>query len=96
MTKLILIKTLKYYDVPQILVAADATGTNYLCTLYQNDTESGYHYFAVQTRKAELTEEERDEVVTNCDHLQSLKFRPTLPYAFTEQGIGMLSVAFSL
>ena len=51
---------------------------------------------SVQTRKAELTEEERDEVVTNCDHLQSLKFRPTLPYAFTEQGIGMLSVAFSL
>ena len=39
----------------------------------------------------ELTEEERDEVVANCDHLQSLKFRPTLPYAFTEQGIGQLS-----
>ncbi|MBO7115881.1 MAG: hypothetical protein J6V87_02400 [Prevotella sp.] len=32
-----------------------------------------------------------DEVVANCDHLQSLKFRPTLPYAFTEQGIGQLS-----
>ena len=28
MTKQILIKTLEYYDVPQILVAADATGTN--------------------------------------------------------------------
>ena len=39
----------------------------------------------------ELTEKERDEVVANCDHLQSLKFRPTLPYAFTEQGIGQLS-----
>ena len=39
----------------------------------------------------ELTEEERDEVVANCDHLQSLKYRPTLPYAFTEQGIGQLS-----
>jgi hypothetical protein len=39
----------------------------------------------------ELTKEERDEVVANCDHLQSLKFRPTLPYAFTEQGIGQLS-----
>ena len=39
----------------------------------------------------ELTEEERDEVVTNCDHLRSLKYRPTLPYAFTEQGIGQLS-----
>lgn len=35
--------------------------------------------------------EERDEVVANCDHLQSLKFRPTLPFAFTEQGIGQLS-----
>jgi len=39
----------------------------------------------------ELTVEERDEVVANCDHLQSLKFRPTLPFAFTEQGIGQLS-----
>ena len=34
---------------------------------------------------------ERDEVVANCDHLQSLKFRPTLPFAITEQGIGQLS-----
>ena len=39
----------------------------------------------------ELTKEEVGEVVANCDHLQSLKFRPTLPYAFTEQGIGQLS-----
>lgn len=39
----------------------------------------------------ELTVKERDEVVANCDHLQSLKFRPTLPFAFTEQGIGQLS-----
>ena len=34
-----------------------------------------------------LTKEELSEVVTNCDHLKSLKFRPTLPYAFTEQGV---------
>ena len=54
MTKLILIKTLEYYDVPQILVAADATGTNYLCTLFQNDTESGYHYLAVQISESRL------------------------------------------
>ena len=32
-----------------------------------------------------------NEVVANYDHLQSLKFRPTLPYAFTEQVIGQLS-----
>ena len=39
----------------------------------------------------ELTKEEVSEVVANCDHLQSLKYRPTLPYAYTEQGIGQLS-----
>ena len=48
MKELILIKTLEYYDVPQILVAADATGTNYLCTLYKNDAEDGYLYLGVQ------------------------------------------------
>lgn len=39
----------------------------------------------------QLTKEERDEVVTNCDHLRSLKYYPSLPFAFTEQGIGQLS-----
>ncbi len=39
----------------------------------------------------QLTLEERDEVIANCDNLQSLKFYPSLPYAFTEQGIGQLS-----
>jgi hypothetical protein len=33
-----------------------------------------------------LTTEEKREVVTNCDHLQRLKFSPALPYAFTEYG----------
>ena len=51
---LTLIKTLEYYDVPQIMVAADATGTNYLCTLYQNDTESGYLYLGVQISEPRL------------------------------------------
>ena len=48
MRPLTLINTLEYYDVPQILMAADATGTNYLCTLYKNDAESGYLYLGVQ------------------------------------------------
>ncbi len=34
----------------------------------------------------QLTKEEKTEVVTNCDHLQTLKFSPVLPYAFTEHG----------
>jgi len=34
----------------------------------------------------QLTKAERDEVVTNCDHLRNLKFSPTRPWAFTEHG----------
>ena len=34
-----------------------------------------------------LTPEEKTEVVTNCDHLVRLKFSPTPPYAFAEQGV---------
>ena len=39
----------------------------------------------------QLTENEKKEVIANCDHLKNLKFSPQLPYAFTEQGIAMLS-----
>jgi hypothetical protein len=42
-----------------------------------------------------LTKDEFTEVVTNCDHLQNLKFRPTLPYAFTEQGVAMLAAVLN-
>ena len=34
----------------------------------------------------QLTDAEKTEVVTNCDHLAKLKFSKTLPYAFTEHG----------
>ena len=34
----------------------------------------------------QLTDEEKQEVVTNCDHLARLKFSKTRPYAFTEHG----------
>ena len=38
-----------------------------------------------------LTKQERDEVITICDNLQTLKFSPSLPQAFTENGVAMLS-----
>ena len=38
-----------------------------------------------------LTDEEKTEVIANCDHLKNLKFSPHAPYAFTEQGVAMLS-----
>jgi len=42
-----------------------------------------------------LTRKEFAEVVANCDHLQSLKYRSTLPYAFTEQGVAMLAAVLN-
>ena len=39
----------------------------------------------------QLTKEEVDKVVANCDHLLSIKYSPTLPYVFTEQGVAMLA-----
>lgn len=39
----------------------------------------------------QLTDDEREEVVANCDHLKELKFSPHKTFCFTEQGVAMLS-----
>ena len=39
----------------------------------------------------QLTESEKNELVTNCDRFKSLKHSSVNPYAFTEQGVAMLS-----
>jgi hypothetical protein len=36
-----------------------------------------------------LTEEEKDELVTNCDRFRPLKHSSATPYAFTEQGVAI-------
>jgi len=38
-----------------------------------------------------LTIQEKDELVTNCDRFSKLKHSSASPYAFTEQGVAMLS-----
>jgi len=38
-----------------------------------------------------LTKGEKTQLVTNCDRFESLKHSSTMPYAFTEQGVAMLS-----
>ena len=53
MRPLTLIDTLEFYDVPQILTATDATGTNYLCTLFYQST-GGYQYLGVQISEPRL------------------------------------------
>jgi len=39
----------------------------------------------------QLTRAEKDELVAICDRFNSMKHSTVLPYAFTEQGIAMLS-----
>ena len=39
----------------------------------------------------QLSETEWKELITNCDNLGSVKFSPATPFAFTEQGVAMLS-----
>ena len=39
----------------------------------------------------QLYETEWKELITNCDNLGSVKFSPATPFAFTEQGVAMLS-----
>lgn len=39
----------------------------------------------------QLTKPEKDELVAICDRFNSMKHSTVLPYAFTEQGIAMLS-----
>jgi phage regulator Rha-like protein len=39
----------------------------------------------------QLTQEEKEEVVANCDHLKNLKYSPNLPFVFTEHGAVMLA-----
>jgi len=39
----------------------------------------------------QLNRTERDEVITICDDLEPLKYARTMPFAFTEHGVAMLS-----
>ncbi len=39
----------------------------------------------------QLTKEEKEQLVTNCDRLQNLKHSSVSPMVFTEQGVAMLS-----
>ena len=41
--------------------------------------------------KFQLTQDEKNELVTNCDRFKKLKHSSALPHAFTEQGVAMIS-----
>lgn len=75
----------------QVLIDQDVAKLYYVTTKRLNQQANRNSERFPSSFRFTLTEAERDEVVANCNHLESLKYRPTLPYAFTEQGIGQLS-----
>lgn len=52
MIKLTHKQTLEFYDVPQVFVATDIMGVNYLCVLYAED--NGYEYLGVRISQIRL------------------------------------------
>lgn len=52
MIKLTHKQTLEFYDVPQIFVATDVLGVDYLCVLYSQD--NGYEYLGVRISQIKL------------------------------------------
>lgn len=54
MRQLTLNQVFEYYDVPQVMMATDATGTRYLCTLFGNSEIDGYQYIGVQISEPRL------------------------------------------
>ena len=75
----------------QVLIDQDVAKLYYVTTKRLNQQANRNSERFPSGFRFTLTEAERDEVVANCNHLASLKYRPTLPYAFTEQGIAQLS-----
>lgn len=68
-----------------------------LATMYQVETKvlnqavkRNGNRFPVSFR-FQLTDIEKNELVTNCDRFKSMKHSSVNPYVFTEQGIAMLS-----
>ena len=43
----------------------------------------------------DLTQKEKSEVITNCDHLARLKYAKALPFAFTEHGAIMAATVLN-
>ena len=75
----------------QVMLAPD------LADLYQVETRVFNQSVKRNTKRFpdnfrfQLTKDELDEVITNCDNPDRLRFSPQAPFAFTEQGIAMLS-----
>ena len=70
----------------QVMIDRDLAETKVLNQAVKRNIERFPELFRFQ-----LTDSEKNELVTNCDRFENLKHSSNNPYAFTEQGVAMLS-----
>jgi len=70
----------------KVILAADLAGLYGVTTKRLNEQVKRNRERFPEDFLFQLTTEEKNELVANCDHLSNLKFSPKLPYAFTEHG----------
>ena len=70
----------------KVILAADLAGLYSVTTKRLNEQVKRNRERFPEDFMFQLTAEEKNEVVANCDHLSNLKFSSALPYAFTEHG----------
>ena len=75
----------------QVMLAHDLADIYQVSTSVFNQAVKRNEERFPQNFRFQLTKAELDEVITICDNPDRLRFSPSLPYAFTEQGIAMLS-----
>ncbi len=70
----------------RVILDSDLAKLYEVTTKALNQAVKRNHQRFPQAFMFQLTVKEKEEVVTNCDHLARLKFSHVLPYALTEHG----------
>lgn len=75
----------------QIIMDADIAEFYQVKTIALNQAVKRNEGRFPERYRFQLTEEEKKQLITNCDRFKRLKHSSHLPYAFTEQGVTQLS-----
>lgn len=75
----------------QIIIDRDLAGMYNVETKVLNQAVKRNIKRFPESFRFQLSKDEKNELVTNCDRFTNLKHSSVLPYAFTEQGVAMLS-----
>lgn len=75
----------------QVIMDADLDEFYQVKTIALNQAVKRNEARFPQRYRFQLTEDEKQELITNCDRFKSLKHSAYSPYAFTEQGVTQLS-----